>query len=53
MTTTDEEYLTAGGGSDTEVEGKASHFRVILPVLKLVLPKHSKNLNLREPCETI
>lgn len=25
MTTTDEEYLTAGGGSDTEVEGKASN----------------------------
>ena len=30
MTTTDEEYLTAGGGSDTEVEGKASHSQVIL-----------------------
>ena len=35
MTTTDEEYLTAGGGSDTEVEGKASHSQVILPVVPI------------------
>ena len=30
MTTTDEEYLTAGGGSDTEVEGKASNGLMLL-----------------------